>query len=61
MINLRVAHAGSGGKKLYMLQLVAIPLLKVAVASHGGRGDSSPLLHDVPVESIIAAPNGVVP
>src|SRR5579872_1650759 len=56
VINLRVAHAGSGGKKLRTMPLVAIPLLKVAVASHGGRGDSSPLLRHAPVETIIAAP-----
>ena len=55
-IDFQIAHAGSGGKELSTPQLVAIPLLKVAVASHGGRGDSSTLLHDAPVESIIAAP-----
>ena len=55
-IDFRIAHAGSGGRKLGTPQLVAIPLLKVAVASHGGRGDSSTLLDDAPVESMIAAP-----
>jgi len=56
VINLRIAHAGSGGKKLRTTPLVAIPLLKAAVASHGGKGDSSPSLHNAPVETIIAAP-----
>jgi len=56
-----VAHAGSGKKKLRTPPLVAIPLLKVAVASHGGTGDSSTLLHNAPVESVIAAPIGWCP
>jgi len=56
VIDFRIVHAGSGDKKLTTPQLVAIPLLKVAVASHGGTGDSSTLLHDAPVESMIAAP-----
>jgi SOS-response transcriptional repressor LexA len=51
----QIAHPG-GGKKLNMPQLVAIPLLKVAVASHGGSGDNTALLHDAPVESMIAVP-----
>ena len=55
-MDFRIAHAGSGGKKLSTPQLITIPLLKVAVASHGGRGDNSPLLHDAPVERVIAAP-----
>jgi len=55
-MDFRIAHAGSGGKKLSTLQLITIPLLKVAVASHGGRGDSSAMLHDAPVENVIAAP-----
>jgi transcriptional regulator with XRE-family HTH domain len=55
-IDFRIVHAGSGGKKLGTPQLVAIPLLKVAVASHGGRGDSSTFLNDAPVENMIAAP-----
>jgi SOS-response transcriptional repressor LexA len=56
LIDFRTAHAGSGGRTLSAPQLVAIPLLKAAVASHGGKGDSSTLLHDAPVESMIAAP-----
>jgi len=60
-IDYRIAHAGSGDKKLSTPQLVAIPLLKVAVATHGGRGDNSPLLHDAPAESVIAAPEDWCP
>ncbi|MBZ5661046.1 MAG: XRE family transcriptional regulator [Acidobacteriia bacterium] len=57
MVNLRIATAGSGRKKSKLPQLVAVPLLKVVVASHGGKGDISPVLDDAPVESAIAAPN----
>jgi phage repressor protein C with HTH and peptisase S24 domain len=60
-IDFQIAHAGSAGKKLSTPQLVALPLLKVAVASHGGKGDSSTLLHDAPVESMIAAPKDWCP
>ena len=52
----QIASAGVAGKKLSTPQLVAIPLLAVAIASHGGKGDSAALLHDAPVESMIAAP-----
>src|ERR1700733_8779965 len=55
-----IAHAGAG-KKLSTSQLVAIPLLKVAIASHGGKGDSTMLLHDAPVERMIAAPQAWCP
>jgi phage repressor protein C with HTH and peptisase S24 domain len=56
VIGLSVARVGSGEKKLRTTQFVSIPLLKLSVASHGGRGDSSTLLHNAPVESVIAAP-----
>src|SRR6266481_6459872 len=55
-MDFRIADAGSGDKKLSTPQLITIPLLKIAVASHGGRGDSSTMLHDAPVETMIAAP-----
>ena len=42
------------------LQLVAIPLLKVAAGS-GKEGDNLPLLSDAPVESMIAAPSDWCP
>ena len=60
-IGLEIAHAGSGDKKSNTPQLLAIPLLKVAVASHGGRGDSSTQLHDAAIESMIAAPKDWCP
>lgn len=57
VVRLQVASAGSGNRKLKIPQLVALPLLKCTVASHGGKGDITPILHDAPVESAIAAPN----
>lgn len=60
-IRIQVAHAGSGAKKSEARQLVAIPLLKAVVASHGERSGSESSLHDAPVESMIAAPRGWCP
>jgi transcriptional regulator with XRE-family HTH domain len=56
LINLRRVHAGSGARNATEPKLVAIPVLKATVPSHGGRGDSATQLHDAPVESMIAAP-----
>jgi SOS-response transcriptional repressor LexA/DNA-binding transcriptional regulator YiaG len=58
---LRSAIAGSGSKIPMAPQLVAIPLLEVVAASHGERGDNSAILHDAPVESMIAAPKDWCP
>src|SRR5579872_3543361 len=55
-VDFQTANAGSGGKKLRSPSLVALPLLKVAVATHGGKGYASTLLHDAPVETMIGAP-----
>jgi SOS-response transcriptional repressor LexA len=55
-IDFQFVRAGSGGRKLSTAHLVALPVRKVAVASDGGKGDSSTLLHDAPIESMIAAP-----
>jgi SOS-response transcriptional repressor LexA len=60
-IKLESAQAGSGGKRIAVPQLVAIPLLRVVAASHGEKGDSPAILHDAPVESMIAAPVGWCP
>ena len=57
----QIASAGSGDKKSKSPRLVAIPLLKVVAASHGEKGDRSAILHDAPVESMIAAPVGWCP
>jgi SOS-response transcriptional repressor LexA len=59
--NLEIVSAGSGRKRpKSRLQLVAIPLLKVAAGS-GKEGDNLPLLSDAPVESMIAAPSDWCP
>ena len=55
-VNIQLVSAGSGAKKSELPQLAAIPLLKLVAASHGDRGDGSAVLHDAPVESMIAAP-----
>jgi SOS-response transcriptional repressor LexA len=60
-VDFRIVAAGSGHKKSKVPQLVAIPLLKAVAASHGEKGDNSAILHDAPVESMIAAPNDWCP
>jgi hypothetical protein len=58
-----IVNAGGAGKKPSpgKVQLVAIPLLKVAAASHGERGDDTSVLHGAPLESMIAAPKDWCP
>jgi SOS-response transcriptional repressor LexA len=54
--NFQFVHAGTSSKKPEKSQLVAIPLLKIVVATNGEKGDDALTLHDAPIESIIAAP-----
>jgi SOS-response transcriptional repressor LexA/DNA-binding transcriptional regulator YiaG len=64
MPDLKIVSAGSGAKKRIAddkLQLVAIPLLKTVAASLGEKGDDHALLHDAPIESMIAAPRDWCP
>jgi SOS-response transcriptional repressor LexA len=61
LIDFQLAEAGAGKKKSKAPQLVAVPLLKVVAASHGEKGDRSAILHDAPVESMIAAPSDWCP
>jgi SOS-response transcriptional repressor LexA len=57
MHRFEIASAGSGNKKKARnSQHVAIPLLKVVAAAHGGEGHRSEILHEAPVEGMIAAP-----
>jgi SOS-response transcriptional repressor LexA/transcriptional regulator with XRE-family HTH domain len=57
-----IVTAGSGPQRVEeKLQLVAIPLLKVAVAGYGERSDNLPLLTEAPVENMIAAPRNWCP
>jgi phage repressor protein C with HTH and peptisase S24 domain len=60
-IDFQTVHAGSGRKKFSVPMPVAIPLLKIAVAAHGGKGDTSTLLQDAPVETMIAVPKDWCP
>ena len=52
----QIVHAGTSGKKHAKTRLVAIPLLKIVAATNGEKGDNMPVLHQAPVESVIAAP-----
>jgi SOS-response transcriptional repressor LexA len=63
MPDFEIVSAGSGAKKRLRgkVQLVAIPLLKVVAASHGEKGDDAAVLHQPPVESMIAAPKDWCP
>ncbi len=55
--NFQIVHAGTSGRKPLKSQLVAIPLLKIVAATNGdNKGDNMPILHEAPIESIIAAP-----
>ena len=56
IIDFQVVHAGSSKKKVKPQELVAIPLLKFTVAASDEKGDNMPILHQAPIESIIAAP-----
>ena len=51
-----IVHAGTSGTKPEKTQLVAIPLLKLVAATNGQKGDNMPILHEAPIESMIAAP-----
>jgi SOS-response transcriptional repressor LexA len=56
-LDIEIVTAGSGPQRVEeKLQLVAIPLLKVAVAGYGERSDNLPQLREAPVENMIAAP-----
>jgi SOS-response transcriptional repressor LexA len=55
------AMAGRSSKIPVAPHLLAIPVLEIVAASHGERGDSAGLLHDAPVESMIAAPKDWCP
>jgi DNA-binding transcriptional regulator YiaG len=59
--NLEAVRAGAGKKKAKLPDLVAIPLLKVAVASHGENGDPESSFRNAPIESVIAAPRDWCP
>jgi phage repressor protein C with HTH and peptisase S24 domain len=61
VVNLEVANAGAGTNEAKLPELVAVPLLKIAAASHGENVPSESSLHDAPVESMIAVPRDWCP
>ena len=55
-VKLEVVHAGA--RKAHKTEeLVAIPVLPVVAATHGGVGDSADKLNQAPPESMLAAPS----
>jgi len=58
---LQVVQAGAHRTTKRPDNLVAIPVLPVIVATHGGRGDSADILDQVRPESMIAAPSDWCP
>ena len=54
--NFQVVHAGASARKPEKPHLVGIPLLRVVAATNGEKGDNMPILHEAPVETMIAAP-----
>lgn len=57
--SIQLVHAGTSSlkaEKAEKAQLVAIPLLKIVAATNGNIGDNMPVLHEAPIESMIAAP-----
>ncbi len=54
--DLQIVQAGTSAKRVEKARLVAIPLLKTVAATNGEKGDDTPILHEAPIESMIAAP-----
>jgi SOS-response transcriptional repressor LexA len=61
MQDFEMVHAGTSGKKPEKAQLVAIPLLKIVADTNAEKGDNMPILHEAPIESMIAAPKDWCP
>jgi SOS-response transcriptional repressor LexA len=57
-----IVTAGISRKKLYeKIELVAVPVLQVAAASHEEQGDLLQSLSEAPIESMLAAPKDWCP
>jgi len=56
-VKLEFVHAGSRRASRRGNELVAIPVLPVVAATHGGTGDPADKLNHVPPESMLAAPS----
>jgi len=61
VFNLQLVQAGTHRRLKKPHDLVAIPLLPVVAATHGGKGDSAESLSQVPMESMLAAPSNWCP
>ena len=61
MQDFEIVHAGTRGKNPVRAHLVAIPLLKIVADTNAEKGDNIPLLHEAPIESMIAAPKDWCP
>jgi SOS-response transcriptional repressor LexA len=61
MPSLQVVQAGAHRAPTRSDNLVAIPVLPVMVATHGGKGDSADILDQVRPESMLAAPSDWCP
>jgi transcriptional regulator with XRE-family HTH domain len=58
---LRVVQAGAHSAKKHKDNLIAVPVLPVVAATHGGKGDSVGTLSEVQPESMLAAPSDWCP
>jgi SOS-response transcriptional repressor LexA len=56
-VKLEVVRAGSHRTPRRAAELVAIPVLPIVAATHGGTGDPVDKLHQVPPEAMLAAPS----
>ena len=59
--NLQMVQAGVHSSKKQQSDMVAIPVLPVVVATHGGKGDPVTALDQVHPESVLAAPSAWCP
>ncbi|MGH9511307.1 MAG: S24 family peptidase [Terriglobales bacterium] len=59
--DLEIVQAGASSPPKRKNQLVAIPLLPVTVATHGGRGDPAVALDQASPDSMLAAPRNWCP
>jgi SOS-response transcriptional repressor LexA len=61
MVRLQVVHAGPRQSTKHAEELVAIPVLPIVAATHGGTGDPVDKLGQVPPDSMLAAPSNWCP
>ena len=59
--DLQIVHAGAHGLRKKGTDLVAIPVLPVVAATHGGKGDPEVALDQMRPETVLAAPSSWCP